>query len=281
MKKLAMTALAAVTMMLTVVPEGETAASARMAWTRNTVQMTRGGRWVRARSGSLLNSGSYVRTGRGARAQIRYSDGSVVRLGSRSVARIRYSRRKNVNLRRGKAYFKVKKQRRRMRVRTRRSVATVLGTEFLLVAGEPETQQSLNQGPQLGQTQLAQGAGGVDQLIVLEGAVGFSPADGFDPNSNFNPANFTTVTGGQQATMGNNGNIDINTIDPDAIKQQEGLTQDDQEANNPNSNRRFANRRLSPDNPNAQTQVNQNSPDNDRGTLSTSPVTGELIITIK
>lgn len=268
MKKLLIMTLAAGVLALTAqVPESESASSARVAWVYNTVQVTRGGRWVKAGNGTAVASGAYVRTGSNSRAQVHYSDGTVMRLGSRSVARIRGVQQKNVNVHKGKAYFKVKPQQKKMRVKTRTSVATVLGTEFLVEVKEISTPQAqLKQGLSYGSVQLAQGTDNlITQITTLEGLVGVGDANG---------NNLVEVGPGMTTFVGEN----LPPVQPQPADQQdlrnEGLLQDDQ----PDGD--LSNDPLDPSNPQQQTNIQQNSPGN-QGTLDTSPTTGELEVIIR
>ena len=274
MKKLTLMGLGACLMALGIqVPDSHSASSARVAWVTNTVQVTRGGRWVRAYSGIPVASGAYVRTGSGSRAQVHYSDGSVMRLGSSSVARVRYVGSKNVNLKRGKAYFKVQKQKKRMRVRTRTSVATVLGTEFLVEIKPITTiSQAGQQGLSYGSVQLAQ-AGGAEnfttQITTLSGLVGVGDSNG---------GNMIEVGPGMTTFVGQN----LPPTPPQQADQEqlrrEGILQDDQVADgDPDS---LANQPLDPGNPQQQVTIQQNSPGS-QGNLDTSPTTGELEVIIR
>lgn len=277
MKKLLIIGLASVCTVLTMAPEGQSAATARVAWVRNTVQVTRGGRWVRAYNGVVVNSGAYVRTGSNSRAQIHYADGSVMRLGSRSIARVRYVGSKSVNLRRGKAYFKVNPQRKRMRVRTRTAVATVLGTEFLVEVKEQAKEAyyhplSFNQfGYSTEPTQYAQagGGGGSTQITTLSGLVGVTDPNGGNPielgpgMTTFVPENMPP----QPPTE-----ADPNQVD------QEGLSHDSGKGGEGGDD--LANKPLDPSNPQQRTTVQQNTP-GDGGSLDTTPTTGTLEVIIK
>ncbi len=276
MRKLTLMGLGACLLALGIqVPESHSASSARVAWVTNTVQVTRGGRWVRAYSGIPVASGAYVRTGRGSRAQVHYSDGSVMRLGSGSVARVRYVRAKSVHLKRGKAYFKVKKQRRRMRVRTRTSVATVLGTEFLV---EVKPMTTISQGAgfnglSYGSIQLAQ-AGGTDnsttQITTLSGLVGVGDANG---------DNMIELGPGMTTFIGHNLSPSApQRADQEQLKR-EGILQDDQVAEGDEQNN-LANQPLDPSNPQQQVTIQQNTPGS-QGTIDTSPTTGELEVIIR
>lgn len=249
MKKLLFAGAMAVAMVLSTVPEGQTAAPAHMAWTRNVVQYSRGGRWVNAYRGLPLRSGSYVRTGSSSRAQIHYADGTVMRLGSRSIARIRYVGRKSVNVKRGKAYFKVQKQRRRMKVRTRTAVATVLGTEFVVEVQEGQQPNEEN-----------------TRITTLEGNVGVTGPDG--GNGIEVGAGMTTeVPQGQKPR--NPAPANPNDLNP------EGLSSDDK---GPDGD--LANQGLDPSNPQRQTLIQQNTP-GPQGTLNNEPLTGELELVIQ
>ncbi len=272
MKKIMLTALSGMVMALAVVvPESHSASPARMAWTRNTVQYTRGGRWVRAYRGLPLRSGAYVRTGSRSRAQIHYSDGTVMRLGSRSIARIRYIGRKNVRLRRGKAYFKVKKQRRRMRVRTRTAVATVLGTEFVVEVKDESSKQAKHPLADFGMGSdlptLAQNDPGVStQITTIEGSVGVSNLAG-GGTVEVTAGMFTSVQGGQSPKEPRQA--------PPTDLNPEGLAADD---DGPDGD--LAKQGLDPSNPQQQNVIQQNSPGS-QGSLDTSPVTGELEVIIR
>lgn len=256
------------------VPESHSANSAQVAWVTNTVQVTRGGRWTKAYSGIPVASGAYVRTGKGSRAQVHYSDGSVMRLGSSSVARVRYVGSKNITLRQGKAYFKVNKQRSPMRVRTRTSVATVLGTEFL-VEVRPTTTANGNFQPGLryASMQLAQ-AGSTDsfitQITTLSGLVGVGDADG---------GNLIQVGPGMTTFIGQGSPpTPPEQADP-AQLEGEGLLQDDQVAAG-STPQNLANQPLDPSNPQQQVTIQQNTP-GAQGPSNTSPTTGELEVTIR
>lgn len=275
MKKLTLMGLGACLLALGIhVPESHSASSARVAWVTNTVQVTRGGRWVKAYSGIPVASGAYVRTGSASRAQLHYSDGSVMRLGSSSVARVQYVGSKNVNLKRGKAYFKVSKQRQRMKVKTRTSVATVLGTEFL-VEVKPITTISQGTGQtglSYGSVQLAQ-AGGIQgfttQITTLSGLVGVGDANG---------GNMIEVGPGMTTFVGENlPPTAPQQADQDQLKR-EGILQDDQVADGDENN--LANQPLDPSNPQQQVTIQQNTP-GAQGTLDTSPTTGELEVIIR
>lgn len=253
MKKLVFAGVTALALLLSTVPEGQTAAPAHMAWTRNVVQYARGGRWVNAYRGLALNSGAYVRTGSNSRAQIHYADGSVMRLGSRSIARIRYLGSKNVTVNRGKAYFKVNKQRQRMKVRTRTAVATVLGTEFVV---------EVNDTPQTCQ----QDCGDQTRITTLEGNVGVSGAEG-GPMIEV-PAGMTTEVGeGDEPSP------------PQPASQEdlnpEGLPQDD----GPDSD--LANGPLDPSNPQQQNLIQNNGPGSQGPLENNGALMGELEITIQ
>jgi hypothetical protein len=287
MKKILALGLAGAFLVLATAHESQADSSARVAWTHNTVQVNRGGRWVTASRGTPLSSGAYVRTGANSRAQIHYADGSVVRLGSRSIARIRSAKSKQVQLHKGKAYFKVQKQKQNMRVRTRTAVATVLGTEFMVsVEEKPSTKSSFLPWPDrtglsspdfaLGYSSalypLAQGAipDVVTQITVFEGNVGVS-----DPNLQ----NMVNLTTGMMTLVGQGlppappEPVDLNTV-----RQQENVTQDAPDENGNQNNNNFANSAVSPDNPQQKVQINQNSPGQN---LNTSPTTGELEVIIK
>ena len=252
MKKLVFAGVTALAILLSTVPEGQTAAPAQMAWTRNVVQYSRGGRWVNAYRGLALNSGAYVRTGSNSRAQIHYADGSVMRLGSRSIARIRYVGSKNVTVSRGKAYFKVSKQRERMKVRTRTAVATVLGTEFVVEVNEPGSD-------------CQQDCGQETRITTLEGNVGVSGTEN-GPMVEL-PAGMTTKVGDGE-TPENPQPAGQEELNP------EGLTQDE----GPDSDLKRG--PLDPSNPQQQNLIQNNAPGS-QGPLENGPLTGELEITIQ
>lgn len=242
MKKLLFTGFTALAMMLSTVPESRSASSAQMQWTRNVVQYARGGRWVSAYRGLPLNSGAYVRTGSNSRAQIQYADGSIMRLGSRSIARIRYVGSKTVTVSRGRAYFKVKKQRSRMKVRTRTAVATVLGTEFVVEVKDDAT-----------------------KLTTLEGNVGVSDVEG-GRMIELGAGMTTEVPEGKQpGTPQSAGQGDLNP---------EGL-RDDKEG--PDGD--LAKQGLDPSNPQQQLLIQQNSP-GIQSTIDAGAATGTLEVTI-
>ena len=252
MKKIFLTGLTALAMMLSTVPESHSASSAQMQWTRNVVQYARGGRWVNAYRGLPLNSWAYVRTGSNSRAQIRYADGSIMRLGSRSIARIRYVGSKNVTVRRGKAYFKVNKQRSRMKVRTRTAVATVLGTEFVVEVQE-------NPG-------CTSGCEDTTKLTTLEGNVGVSAPDG-SGMVELGAGMTTEVNQGQKPKAPQSaGRGDLNP---------EGLSEDSE---GPDGD--LAKQGLDPSNPQQQLLIQQNSPGPQSG-LDTGAATGTLDVTIQ
>ncbi|MGV3525301.1 MAG: FecR family protein [Candidatus Sericytochromatia bacterium] len=270
--KLATFALALICASLTLTAPAPAASTARVAWTYNTVQITRGGRWVTAGNGSSVASGGYVRTGTNSRAQIHYADGTVMRLGSRSVVRVRDARAKSVQVHRGKAYFKVKPQQQRMRVRTRTAVATVLGTEFVVSVDEMSNQQShLFQSPVLSYgtapTQLAQNQDTwVTEIVTISGLVGVSGLDGQNP---------IDLGPGMGTLIGNNLPPQQPTaVDLNEFKQEEELLHNEQPGDD------FANRPLDPGNPQQQITVQQNTPGG-QGALNTSPTTGSLEVIIK
>jgi ferric-dicitrate binding protein FerR (iron transport regulator) len=252
MKKLLFTGFTALAMMLATVPESRSASPAQMQWTRNVVQYARGGRWVNAYRGLPLNSGAYVRTGSDSRAQIQYADGTIMRMGSRSIARIRYVGSKNVTVSRGKAYFKVSKQRSRMKVRTRTAVATVLGTEFVVevkdIAG------------------CTSDCGDTTKFTTLEGNVGVSGIDG-NGMIELGAGMTTEVSRGQNPqTPQSAGNGDLNP---------EGLSEDKE---GPDGD--LARQGLDPSNPQQQLLIQQNSP-GVQGSLDTGAATGTLDVTIQ
>lgn len=281
MKKLFTLSLTGAVLLLATPRETQADSSARVAWTHNTVQVNQGGRWISAFRGMPLSSGTYVRTGSDSRAQIHYADGSVIRLGSRSIARIRALGAKQVQLHKGKAYFKVQKQRQIMRVRTRTAVATVLGTEFMVsVEEKPSNHSAFMPWPdRSGISQplgygsffpLAQGAlpDYITMVTVFEGSVGVS---------DLNMQNMVNLTSGMMTLVGQGlppappepANLDTLRQDP--------ITQ---EGSGDGGERKggFANSPISPDNPQQQVQVQQNSPGQN---LNTSPTTGELEVVIK
>lgn len=252
MKKLLFTGFTALAMMLAAVPEGHSANSAQMQWTRNVVQYARGGRWVNAYRGLPLNSGAYVRTGSDSRAQIKYADGTIMRLGSRSIARIRYAASKNVTVSRGKAYFKVQKQRSRMKVRTRTAVATVLGTEFVVeVKDSTGCTVSCEDGTKFTTLEGNVGVAGIDGNGMVELGAGMTT----EVSQGENP------TAPQSATNG-----DLNP---------EGLTEDNE---GPDGD--LARQGLDPSNPQQQLLIQQNSP-GPQNTLDTGAATGTLDVTIQ
>lgn len=269
-QKYLMLGLAGTCLALSVMPMGWTASSARVAWVYNTVQITRGGRWVPAGNGTAVASGAYVRTGNNSRAQIHYADGSVMRLGSRSVARIRDARAKQVNLRQGKAYFKVKPQNQRMRVKTRNAVATVMGTEFVVEVKAPESIQQGQLQPyglsyaSTAPFQLVQADSWLTQITTLSGLVGVSGPDG-GPMMELGPGMMTFVGDNQTPQP-------PQTIDPEQFQQDEELLQ--------NNDGGFANMPLDPANPQQQTGIQQNSP-GPQGQLDTTPTTGSLEVIIR
>lgn len=286
MKRILALGLAGICLVLAAPKETQADSSARVAWTHNTVQVNRAGKWVSASRGTPLSSGTYVRTGANSRAQIHYADGSVVRLGSRSIARIRSAASKQVQLHKGKAYFKVQKQKQNMRVRTRTAVATVLGTEFMVsVEEKAPTQTSVLPWPDrtglsgemaLGYSSalfpIAQGAlpDVVTQITVFQGQVGVS-----DPNLQ----NMVNLTTGMMTLVGQGlPPAPPEPVDLNAVRQQENVTQEGPADNGNQNNNNFANSAVSPDNPQQQVQVNQNSPGQN---LNTSPTTGELEVIIK
>jgi len=276
-KKFLIMGLGSVCLALSATPIGWTASGARVAWTHNTVQVTRGGRWVQAYNGIPVAGGAYVRTGNNSRAQIHYADGSVMRLGSRSVARIREAQRKQVNLNQGKAYFKVKPQPQRMKVQTRNAVATVMGTEFVVEVKAPDSaQQSWLLNPQrlsYGSMQVAQAGGNdlVTQITTISGLVGVSDLRG---------GNLIEVGPGMSTFVGDNLPPQPPTnVDTEQLQQNEELLQEDQFAG-ANDAGSFANSPMNPDNPQQQTTVQQNSPGS-QGNLDTTPTTGSLEVIIK
>ncbi|HEY9842343.1 MAG TPA: FecR family protein [Candidatus Obscuribacterales bacterium] len=268
MKKLLVLAISTLMLGLTSSP-GITASSAKVAYVFNQVQVSRGGRWLSAANGTAVNSGAYVRTGSNSRAQIHYSDGSVMRLGSRSIARIREVGAKNVQLNRGRAYFKVAPQQQKMRVRTRTAVATVLGTEFVVEVKESGAQTG-QLGPQAHQiggaapAQLADVDMTVTQITTLDGLVGVSDANG--QNGIELPEGMTTFigTGGAPRTPEE---IDLENFEDS--QSDLGLDDDNDVANGD----------LDPSNPLARNTINQNSP-GEQGSLGTSPTTGNLELII-
>lgn len=275
-------------LVLWVMPSASWAAvSARIAWVQNTVQVRMGSSWVAARGGMSLASGSAVRTGANARAQINYLDGSVVRLGSRTTAVIRQAKSgaKNVKINKGKAWFKVQKRSKGMKVRTPSAVATVMGTEFVV-----NVEATAGNGPDLTKT----------DVTVLDGAVNVASEVGDAVNLTAGMA--TSVVLNQPPAPP----VEVNV---DQFKQQEELSQDDKMASNNGNNgsdngnngstegenegstttasdstasevgRKVVNAPVSPENATQQVQT-QSSPDQPE-TLSTSPTTGDLEIIIK
>jgi hypothetical protein len=246
------------------------AAPAQLAWTHKTVQVRSGNAWVGGYRSMPLNSGAYVRTGTDSRAQIQYTDGTVVRLGSRSVARVRYLKNKEVQVAKGKAWFKVAKQKQPMRVRTRTAVATVLGTEFVIDVKETPTQQSLlpsvtdlasqpllNVGMELAQFPPI----GPTEIRVLEGLV-----------------NIANMGAGMMLQLDPNGGIlNQGSFNVDQFRQQEGLPKENEDPNQDQGDK-LADEPIAPENPTQQIQVRQNGPD---GNLTTSPTTGELEVVIR
>jgi hypothetical protein len=278
MKSVGLPALTGVMLLLGLAPESEADGAARVVWTHNTVQVRQGSTWVSAARGMSLRGGAYVRTGGNSRAQIHYADGTIVRLGSRSIARIRDLKGKQVDLKKGKAYFKVQKQPQRMQIRTRTAVATVLGTEFLVSVEEKPRQTASLPEPLLSWSSvatdgpvLAQGAlpDIVTQITVFEGTVGVS---------DLSLQNMVNLTTGMMTLIGAGlppappAPVDLN-----ALRQQENVTQ---EPSSPadNGSGGFARSPVSPDNPQQQVQVNQNSPGQN---LNTSPTTGQLEVVIR
>lgn len=265
LKKFMTIGIAALTLGLTCMPDGWTASTARVAWVYNQVQVTRGGRWVGAGNGTVVASGAYVRTGNNSRAQVHYADGTVMRLGARSVARVREARAKQVQVHRGKAYFKVKPQQQQMKVRTRNSVATVLGTEFVVEIKELGSKQG-QFGPrlQVGDQQLAQNLDNtLTQITTLEGTVGVSGPNG---------GPMIELTQGMTTFIGENfipqppQQIDLENFEE---SQKDLMLEED-----------VATGDLSPDNPAARTTIQQNTP-GAQGTQDTSPTTGNLELIIK
>ena len=271
MKKQLTVAFAALMMGLAAAPEVHSASSAKVAWVYNQVQVTRGGRWVSAGNGTAVGSGAYVRTGTNSRAQIHYADGSVMRLGSRSVARVRNVGGKNVQLHRGKAYFKVRPQQQKMKVRTRSAVATVLGTEFVVEVKSADDVQigllpqvlGFGTAPQ----QMAQGAlpDVITQITVFQGQVGVS-----DPNLQ----NMVNLTTGMMTLVGQGlppappEPIDLNNFERE---------QNDLGLDNDND---IAQGGVDPSNPLYNNQVQLNSPGS-QGNLGTPPQTGSLTVIIE
>lgn len=267
--------------------EAQTASTAQVRWVTNTVEATQGGRWTKAYANMALNSGAYVRTGGNSRAQIHYADGSIVRLGSRSVARIQAKAGKSVQVNQGKAYFKVQKQNQQMKVKTRTAVATVMGTEFLITVRKGDEKsayqpmngtESLVWGddnrlmPKYGSAPmvLAQAPDFVTDIVVLEGQVGVQGLNS-DDQVLLGAGMMTSVGMDQPPQPPQN-------VDTNQVRNQDALAQEDKSSDNANQGDNFSQRKLTPDNPNQQVQVNQNSPDQN---LNTSPTTGELEIIIK
>ncbi|PIQ26066.1 hypothetical protein COW36_02325 [bacterium (Candidatus Blackallbacteria) CG17_big_fil_post_rev_8_21_14_2_50_48_46] len=282
MKRILPLSLTAVVLVLASPHESQADSAARVAWTHNTVQINRGGHWISASRGMPLSSGTYIRTGGNSRAQIHYADGSVVRLGSRSIARIRAAAAKQVQLHKGKAYFKVQKQNQKMRVRTRTAVATVLGTEFMVsVEEKPTTQSTFLPMPDRSSMNTAQPLGFgtfpvalalpdiITQITVFEGNVGVSGPD-LQNMVNLGAGMMTLV--GQGLPPAPPQPVDLNNL-----RQQEPVAQDPPE-NNGQTGNGFSNSPVSPDNPQQQVQINQNSPGQN---INTTPATGELEVVIK
>lgn len=247
-------------------PPGEALSTANVRWVYNQVQITRGGRWVGAGNNTPVLSGAYVRTGYNSRAQINYADGSVMRLGSATIVRVREAVAKNVQVNRGKAYFKVAPQRQQMRVRTRTAVATVLGTEFVIEVKPAESHKALGpQSPALGSAdRLALGEDAITQITTLDGLVGVSDANG--GNMVQLPEGMTTfvgVSGPPQPPQ----EIDVQEFEKN--QGDIGLDKDNDAINGS----------LDPSNPLARTNIDQNSPGRD-GNLNTSPTTGNLELII-
>lgn len=264
---------AAMMLALAAAPESQSASTARVAWVYNQVQVTRGGRWVGAGNGTSVASGAYVRTGSNSRAQIHYSDGSVMRMGSRSVARVRDTGAKNVQLHKGKAYFKVAPQQKKMKVRTRTAVATVLGTEFVVEVKEASSLSAQQMGIlnsqklSYGTMQLAQNADNlITQITTLDGLVGVSDSNG----NNFlelPPGTSTFIGGGLPPAP-------PQSVDLEQFEQgQEDLGLDDDND--------LVSGELDPNNPLARANIQQNSPGGSGGNLDISPTTGNLEIIIR
>jgi hypothetical protein len=274
MKAIKILALAGAILAMNVPQAVWSAPAARLAWTHKTVQVRSGNAWVGGYRSMPLNSGAYVRTGTDSRAQIQYTDGTVVRLGSRSVARVRYVKNKEVQIAKGKAWFKVAKQKQPMRVRTRTAVATVLGTEFVIDVKESATQQSLlpsisdmasqpllNVGMDLAQLPPS----GPLTIHVLEGLV--------------NMGGNTNLRGGMMLELDANGGIlNQGSFNVDQFRQQEGLPQENEDPNQDQGDK-LADEPVAPENPTQQIQVRQNGPDNTN--LTTSPTTGDLEVVIR
>lgn len=265
--------LAAMMMALAAAPESQSASTARVAWVYNQVQVTRGGRWVGAGNGTSIASGAYVRTGSNSRAQIHYSDGSVMRMGSRSVARVRDTGAKNVQLHKGKAYFKVSPQQKKMKVRTRTAVATVLGTEFVVEVREASSLNAQQMGVlnaqklSYGTMQVAQNTDNlITQITTLDGLVGVSDMNG--GNDIQLPPGMTTLIG-ENLPPAPPQNIDMEQFE----QGQEDLGLDDDND--------LVSGELDPNNPLARANVQNNSPGSGGGNLDTSPTTGNLEIIIK
>lgn len=178
----------------------DAAVDAKVAWTKRTVQVKNGKKWRRARKGTALKKGNYVRTGSKAKAQVRYADGSIIRLGSRTTIRVRNAKKgKSVRVRKGKARFKVNKQKKKMRVRTPSAVATVMGTEFII---DVKPVQTANAAVGAGNLKLAQfnGGGFTTNITGISGNVQFQ---GMNAAGNLTGAP-VSVTGGFSSSAGGN-----------------------------------------------------------------------------
>lgn len=283
MNKLFTLGLTAAVLALVVPHETQANSSARVAWTHNTVQVNQGGGWVNAFRGMSLRGGTYVRTGSDSRAQIHYADGSVIRLGSRSIARIRDLGAKQVQLHQGKAYFKVQKQAQNMRVRTRTAVATVLGTEFMVSVEEKPASSRTSSMPWPYRIALSQPLGYGSFFPLAQGALPdyITTVTVFEGNvgvSDVNMQNMVNLTTGMMTIVG--AGLPPAPPTPTNLEalRQDPLTQQDPEDNQAQQRNGFAQSPISPDNPQQQVQIQQNSPGQN---LNTSPTTGELEVIIK
>lgn len=96
------------------------------------------GAWKVASVNKVLESGDSIRTGSFSRAEVKYTDGSVSRLGSNSLMKIEVQNEKRSNLKLlvGKLWLKVSKGNGKLTISTPTAVASVLGTELLVMNDE-------------------------------------------------------------------------------------------------------------------------------------------------
>lgn len=166
------------------------------------LEVTKNGN-IKAKGGELLASGDEVKTGEKSFAIVKFLDGSVVRVREQSALKIKHDAQgKSVDLESGAFGFEIQKQNEKFTFTSPTSVASIRGTQGILIAGEENDTLVISEGLVNLKNKASE-----NNADVGAGYIGFSNSDG---TVTIRKATEKELANAKSASTGGENNMEMN-----------------------------------------------------------------------